>query len=161
MASKSNAQHALASLDHGAGREEKKAVDSEIENSLKQILTALLTQSENICQKKIRGLEMQVQELQKVRDGMLTMIDDAQSHTHAQQLSTKKVLAQRATKLQKEFEASVLLPSEMVRFITDISDPAIISKIISLGCVSGGGIACATLGMFLVEFWASLILSRW
>ena len=151
MASKSNAQHALASLDSAIAQcketmeqveKRKKAVDSEIENSLKQVRTALLTQSENIRLKKIRGLQVQVQELQKVRDGIYLasrMIDDAQSHSPAQQLSTKKVLAERATKLQKEFKASVLLPSQGANFVTGISDPATISKMISLGCVSGEG----------------------
>ena len=151
MASKSNAQHALASLDSAIAQcketmeqveKRKKAVDSEIDNSLKQVRMALLTQSENIRLKKIRGLQVQVQGLQKVRDGIYlasAMIDDAQSHSPAQQLSTKKVLAQRATKFQKEFEASVLLPSQGANFVTDISDPATISKMISLGCVSGEG----------------------
>ena len=151
MASKSNAQHALASLDSAIAQcketmeqveKRKKAVDSEIENSLKQVRTALLAQSENIRLKKIRGLQVQVQGLQKVRDGIYlasAMIDDAQSHSPAQQLSTKKVLAERATKFQKEFDASVLLPSQSANFVTEISDPATISKMISLGCVSGGG----------------------
>ena len=151
MASKSNAQHALASLDSAIAQcketmeqveKRKKAVDSEIENSLQQVRTALLTQSENIRLKKIRGLQVQVQGLQKVRDGIYLasrMIDDAQSHSPAQQLSTKKVLAERATKFQKEFEASVLLPSQSAKIVTGISDPATISKMISLGCVLGGG----------------------
>ena len=151
MASKSNVQHALASLDSAIAQcketmeqveKRKKAVDSEIENSLKQVRTALLTQSEKIRLKKIRGLQVQVQGLQKVCDGIYVasaMIDDAQSHSPAQQLSTKKVLAERATKFQKEFEASVLLPSQTAIFVTEISDPATISKMISLGCVSGGG----------------------
>ena len=67
------------------------------------------------------------------------MIDDAQSHSPTQQLSTKKVLAERATKLQKEFATSVLSPSESADFVTDISDPAVIARMISLGCVSSGG----------------------
>ena len=151
MACKSNAQHALASLDSAIAEcketmeqveKRKKAVDSEIENTLKQIHTALLTQSENVRLKKIRGLQVQVQELQKVRDGIYvtsTVINDAQSHSPTQQLSTKKVLAERATKLQKEFATSVLSPSESADFVTDISDPAVIARMISLGCVSSGG----------------------
>ena len=151
MACKSNAQHALASLDSAIAEcketmeqaeKRKKAVDSEIENTLKQIHTALLTQSENVRLTKIRGLQVQVQGLQKVRDGIYvasSMIDIAQSHSPTQQLSTKKVLAERATKLQKEFATSVLSPSESANFVTDISDPAVIARMISLVCVSGGG----------------------
>ena len=151
MACKSNAKQALASLDSAIAQcketmkqveKRKKAADNEIENSLKQVRTALLTQTENIRLRKIRGLKMQVQELQNVRDGIFlasAMIDDAQSHSPAQQLSTKKVMAERATKLQKEFEASVLLPSQSANLVTDISDPVVIGKMISLGCVSGGG----------------------
>ena len=151
MACKSNAQHALASLDSAIAEcketmeqveKRKIAVDSEIENTLKQVRTALLTQSENVRLTKIRGLQVQVQGLQKVRDGIYVtsiVIDDAQSHSPTQQLSTKKVLAERATKLQKEFATSVLSPSESANFVTDISDPAVIARMISLGCVSSGG----------------------
>ncbi|CAI8023541.1 E3 ubiquitin-protein ligase TRIM71, partial [Geodia barretti] len=54
-------------------------------------------------------------------------------------LSTKCVLAERAAKLQKEYQVSNLSPSQSSNFLTDISDQPIISKIISLGWVSGGG----------------------
>ena len=151
LACKANTKQALASLDGAIAtckktmesvEERKKAVDSAITVSLEQVREALMQQNESIRLKKIEGLKAQVQQLQKLRDGMFLisgMIDEAQDHTPAQQLSTKKVLAERATKLQKELERSVLLPSQSANITTDISDPAIISKMISLGCVSGGG----------------------
>ena len=120
----------------------KKAVDTAITNSLEQVRKALLTQNEKIRLGKVAGLEAQVYQLQRVRDGLSlasTMIAEAQSHSPAQLLSTKKVLAERATTLQKEFKDSNLLPCRNANFVTDISDPATISKMISLGCVSGGG----------------------
>ena len=119
----------------------KKAVDTAITNSLEQVRKALLAQNEKICSGKIVGLEAQVHQLQRVRDGLSlasTMIAEAQSHSPAQLLSTKKVLAERATMLQKEFKDSNLLPSQSANFVTNISDPATVSKMISLGCVSGG-----------------------
>ena len=120
----------------------KKVVDTAITNSLEQVRKALLTQNEKIRLGKIAGLEAQVGQPQRVRDGLSlasTMIAEAQSHSPAQLLSTKKVLAERATTLQKEFKDSNLLPCRNANFVTDISDPATISKMISLGCVSGGG----------------------
>ena len=120
----------------------KKEVDTAITNSLEQVRKALLTQNEKIRSGKIAGLEAQVYQLQRVRDGLSlasTMIAEAQSHSPAQLLSTKKVLAERATMLQKEFKDSNLLPCRNANFVTNISDPGTISKMISLGCVSGGG----------------------
>ena len=120
----------------------KKEVDTAITNSLEQVHKALLAQNKKICLGKIAGLEAQVGHLQRVRDGLSlasTMIAEAQSHSPAQLLSTKNVLAERATMLQKELKDFNLLPSQSATFVTDISDPATISKMISLGCVSGGG----------------------
>ena len=120
----------------------KKAVDTAITNSLEQVRKALLTQNEKIRSGKIAGLEAQVCQLQRVRDGLSlasTMIAEAQSHSPAQLLSTKKVLVERAKKLRKEFKDSNLLPCWNANFVTDISDAGTISKMISLGCVSGGG----------------------
>ena len=120
----------------------KKAVDTAITNSLEQVRKALLAQNEKIRLGKIAGLEAQVCQLQRVRDGLSlasTMIAEAQSHSPAQLLSTKKVLAERATMLQKDLKDSNLLPSRNANFVTDISDAGTISKMINLGCVSGGG----------------------
>ena len=120
----------------------KKEVDTAITNSLEQVFKALLAQNEKIRSGKIAGLEAQVCQLQRVRDGLSlasTVIAEAQSHSPAQLLSTKKVLAERATTLQKEFKDSNLLPCQNANFVTDISDADTISKMISLGCVSGGG----------------------
>ena len=153
LAFKVHAKQALSSLDSSIAtckkkmekvEERKKAVDSAITVSLEQVHKALMQQNESVRLEKIQGLEAQVQQLQKLRDGMFLtsgMIDKAQDHTPAQQLSTKKVLAERATKLKKEFESSVLLPSQSATFATDISKPAIISKMISLGFISVGGYA--------------------
>ena len=87
--------------------ERKKAVDSAISAGLEQVRKALMQQNESVRLKKIEGLKAQVQQLQKLQDGMIFvsgMIDKAQDHTPAQQLSTKKVLAERATKLQKSLK---------------------------------------------------------
>ena len=120
----------------------KKEVDTAITNSLEQVCKALLEQNEKVRLGKIAGLEAQVHQLQRVRDGLSlasTMIAEAQSHSPAQLLSTKKVLAERATMLQKEFKDFNLLPSQSAAFVTNISDLGTISQIINLGCVSGGG----------------------
>ena len=90
---------------------------------------------------KIAGLEVQVCKLQRVHDGLSLAsraIDKVESHSPAQLLSIKKTVEERATKLQKEFKGFDLLPCQNASFVTDISDPDIVSKIISLACVLGG-----------------------
>ena len=119
----------------------RKEVDAAIVSSLEQVCKALLAQSEKICLSKTADLEAQVHHLQRVRDGLSlasNAIDKAKSHSPTQLLATKKVLADRATVLQREFKDSNLLPSCSASFVTDITDPATISKIISLACVLGG-----------------------
>ena len=138
----------------------KKEVDGKINDSLEQVRTALLAQNEEIQTKKTKSLKAQVQRLQWLRDGLshaAGMITDAQSHSPAQQLSTKKTLAERATKLQTTFKETKLVPSESDVFITDIDKPDTISKMISLGSISGahaatstcdfGYVACAVVGV--------------
>ena len=145
-----NCQGALHSLDMAITQCEqtmqqietrKKEVDGKINDSLEQIRTALLAQNKDIHSKKRKSLKEQMQKLQWLRDGLsraASMITDAQSHSPAQQLSTKKTLAERATKLQKTFKETKLVPSESDVFITDIDKPDTIRKMISLGSISGG-----------------------
>lgn len=119
----------------------KKEVDTAITRSLDQVRKALLAQNEEIRLKKITSLETQSSQLLRVRDGLShasNVITAAQSHSPAQQLSTKKVLAERARELQKEFRDSKLLPSENDTFHTAIADPDTVGKMTSLGCVTGG-----------------------
>jgi len=118
----------------------KKEIDNTITSSLNQVREALLAKNEEIRLRKITGLEMQMNELKRVRDGLSLasdMITAAQSHTPAQQLSTKKVMAERAALLLQQFRGSDLtLESDM--FLTKVAEPATISQMISLGQVSGG-----------------------
>ena len=120
----------------------KKAVDSAITNSLEQVRKALLEQNEKIRLSRVAGLETQVHQLQRVCDGLSlasTAIDKAQTHSPAQLLATKKVVAERAKKLQMEFKHSNLFPSHSASFITAITDPSTMSEMISLGSISGRG----------------------
>ena len=124
----------------------KKEVDGKINDSLEQVRTALLVQNEEIRIKKTKSLKAQVHCLQSLRNGLsraASMITDAQSHSPAQQLSTKKTLAERATKLQTTLKETKLVPSESDVFITDIDKPDTIRKMISLGNISGGSHACS------------------
>ena len=151
-----NCQGALHSLDTAIMQCEKtmqqietrkKEVDGKINDSLEQVRTALLAQNEEIQTKKTKNLKAQVQRLQWLRDGLshaAGMITDTQSHSPAQQLSTKKTLAERATKLQKTFKETKLVPSESDVFITDIDKPDTIRKMISLGNISGGSHAASS-----------------
>ena len=144
------AKVAVASLDGAIARcketvekvkTRKNEVNVAISNSLEQVRKALLAQSEEICSSKIAGLKVQVCQLQRVRDGLSlasSAIEKAQSHSPAQLLSIKKVLAERATVLHEEFKESDLLLSRNAAFVADISEPAIISKMIGLASVLGG-----------------------
>ena len=119
----------------------KKQVDTAINTSLEKVRTALLAQNEEIRLRKITGLEAQVQEFQRIRDGLShasSMITAAQSHSPAQQLSTKKTLSERAEELKKRFAVMKLVPSENDTFTTLVASPDTVSKMISLGCISGG-----------------------
>ena len=119
----------------------KEEIDGKIKDSLEQVRTALLEQNEEIFSKKTSSPKTHVQRLQWLQEGLshaASMITDAKSHSPAQQLSTKKTLAERATKLQEEFEDTKLVPSTSDVFNTDIDKPNTIEKMISLGSISGG-----------------------
>ena len=125
----------------------KKEVDNAITRSLEQVREALLAQNEEIRLGKITSLEMQVSEMKRVREGLShtsDMISAAQSHTPAQQLSTKKALAERATQLLEKFKDSDIDPVQTDSFVTAITDQATISEMISLGQVSGGSHAASS-----------------
>ena len=125
----------------------KKQVDATINSSLDEVRTALLAQNEEIRLRKKTGLEAQVQEFQRIRDGLShasSVITATQSHSPAEQLSTKKALSQRAAKLKKEFAGLKLVPSESDTFTTLVASPDTVSKMISLGCISGGAHAASS-----------------
>ena len=125
----------------------KKEVDNAITRSLEQVREALLAQNEEIRLGKITSLEMQINEMKRVREGLShasDMILEAQSHTATQQLSTKKTLAERATHLLQQFRGSDMDPVQTDIFVTAIADQATISEMISLGQVSGGSHAASS-----------------
>ena len=125
----------------------KKEVDNMITRSLNQVREALLAKNEEIRLRKITGLEMQMSELKRVRDGLSLasdMITATQSHTPAQQLSTKKVMAERAALLLQQFRGSDLTPLESDGFLTKVAEPTTISQMISLGQISGGSHAASS-----------------
>ena len=151
-----NCNGAVASLDKAIAQckqtmqkveTRKTAVDTAINTSLEKVRTALLAQNEAIRLRKITGLEAQVQEFQRIRDGLshaFSMITAAQSHSPAQQLSTKKALSERAAELKKEFGGLKVVPSESDTFTTLVASPDTVSKMISLGCISGGAHAASS-----------------
>ena len=125
----------------------KKEIDKAIIRSLNQIRETLLANNEELRLRKITGLEMQMSELKRVRDGLSLasdMITAAQSHTPAQQLSTKKVMAERAALLLQQFRGSDLTPLENDTFLTKVAEPTTISQMISLGQISGGSHAASS-----------------
>ena len=115
----------------------KKEVDTAINQSLDQIREKLLAQNKEIQLYKVTSLEAQMHELQRLRDclshanGMIK--DSVKSHTPLQQLSTKKILVERAMLLHEQFEGSSLVLSQCDTFASDITDPDTISKMIDLG----------------------------
>ena len=111
----------------------KKNVDSVITNSLEQACKALLAQNEKIRQSKITGLETQMHQLRRVRDGLslaFSMIAEAQSYTLLLScyLQRKSYIAERGTRLQEDFKHSNLLLSQSDYFVTDISDPPLLAR---------------------------------
>ena len=125
----------------------KKEIDNTITSSLNQVREALLASNEELRLRKITGLEMQMSELKRVRDGLSLasdMITAAQSHTPAQQLSTKKVMAERAALLLQQFRGSDLTPLESDMFLTKVAEPTTISQMIFLGQISGGSHAASS-----------------
>ena len=125
----------------------KKEVDNAITRSLEQVREALLAQNEEMRLKKITSLEGQVSKLTRIRKGLShasDMISAAESHTPAQQLSTKKALAERATQLQQEFKASQLLPAESDTVLTAIASPDTIKKMIDIGHLSDAAHAASS-----------------
>ena len=155
-ASLGNCEGALSSLDEAIAKcnqtmqkveTRKTEVDTAINNSLEQVRKALLAQNEGIRSRKVMGLKAQVNELQRIRDGLshaFTMITAAKDHSPVQQLSTKKALAERAAELKKAFEGSKLVPSKSDTFTTIIGNSDTISQMVSLGCVSGGAHAASS-----------------
>ena len=155
-ASLGNCEGTLSSLDEAIAKcnqtmqkveTRKTEVDTAINNSLDQVRKALLAQNEGILSRKMMGLKAQVNELQRIRDGLshaFTMITAAKDHSPVQQLSTKKALAERTAELKKGFEGSKLVPSESDTFTTVITNSDTTSQMISLGCVSGGAHAASS-----------------
>ena len=137
---------ALVSLDEAVAQckqtvqqieTKKKEVDTAINQNLDQIREKLLTQNREIQLYKVTCVEAQMHELQRLRDclshanGMIK--DSVKSHTPLQQLSTKKILMERAMLLHKRFEGSNLVLCQCDTFASDIANPDTISKMIDLG----------------------------
>ena len=128
-------EKALASLDEAIVQckqtvqqieTKKKEVDTAINQSLDQIREKLLAQNKEIQLYKVTSLEAQMHELQRLRDclshanGMIK--DSVKSHTPLQQLSTKKILVERAMLLHEHFEGSSLVLCQCDTFASDITD---------------------------------------
>ena len=151
-----NCNGAVASLDKAIAQckqtmqkveTRKTVVDTAINDSLEKVRTALLAQNEAIRLRKITGLEAQVREFQRIRDGLShasSMITAAHSHSPAQQLSTKKALSEKAAELNREFGGLKLVPSVSDTFTTLVASPGTVSRMISLGCISGGAHAASS-----------------
>ena len=148
-----NSQHAIAALDDAIFQckmtiqtieSRKKEVDSAITHSVNQVREALLAMNEEVRLGKITCLEMQVSELKRVKDGLShasSIIAATQSYTPAQQLSTKKVIAERAALFLQQFKNSDLSPLENDLFLTKVAEPTTITQMVALGQVSGGAFA--------------------
>ena len=125
----------------------KKEIDDTIARSLNQVREALLTRNEEIYLEKTTSLGMQVEKLKKVSDDLtytLNMIAKAESHTPAQQLSTKKVITERVEELMKRFQNSERVPLESAHFLTKVADQEVISQMIALCQISGGSDAASS-----------------
>ena len=119
----------------------KNEVDEMIQKSLNNVREALLTQNEEMWMGKTAKLKMQVEALKKVGDDLtyaLSLIESAKSYTPAQQLSTKRVLAERVEELMKRYNFSERIPLESAHFLTKIADEDVIRQMIDLGQITGG-----------------------
>ena len=126
----------------------KKEIDNMINKSLNQVREALLTRSEEIRLGKITSLKIQVEKLKKVSNDLThasDLIAKAESHTPAQQLSTKRVIAERVAELMKRFHYSELVPLESASFVTKVADQDVISQMIVLGQISSGSDAASSI----------------
>ena len=125
----------------------KKKVDNTIGASLNQVREALLARNEEIRMKKTTRLQMQIERIKKVSDDLeyaLNMITQAESHTPAQQLATKKVIAERVEELMRRYHNSQCVPFESSHFLTRAADNDVISRMIDLCQISGGSDAAAS-----------------
>ena len=125
----------------------KREVDAAINDSLEQVRKTLLAQNKEIQTHKVKHLEKQTRDLQRVHDSLhhlSCMIKDAESHSPIQQLSSKKTLADRAVVLQKKFEDSDLVPCQCDTFNTDIALSDVIKQMIYLGSIGGSRVASTT-----------------
>ena len=149
-------QEAIANLDTAIDQckmvskqveQRKKEVQKKISDSLTKVRNALLAKNEEICLQKITGLKMQENELQRLRDGLKLaseMITATQSHTASQQLSTKKLLSDRAALLLEKVSIAPLNPQESDTFVTKVADSEVISQMVSLGDINGGPYAASS-----------------
>ena len=110
-----------------------------VNSSLEHVKEALLAHVDDTCSGKVEGLKTQAGQLQQMQDGLSLaskLIALAPSQSPAQQLSTNTVISERVAKLMGEFERAPLTPSRDAAVSTHIADN--ISKMIVLGCISGG-----------------------
>ena len=125
----------------------KNEVDGIISTSLNEVREALLASNEEIRMGKTTSLKTQIERLKKVGDDLthaLTMIAQAEVHTPAQQLATKRVIAERVEELMKRYHNSERIPLESAHFLTKVADGDIISQMIALGEITGGSDAASS-----------------
>ena len=120
---------------------QKNEVDDMICKSLNEVREALLTRNEELQKKKTTSLQLQIEALKKVGDDLeyaQKLIDSATSYTPAQQLATKRVIAERVEELMKRYHDSNCIPLESTHFLTKVGDQGIIREMIHLGQISSG-----------------------
>ena len=125
----------------------KREIDDIIYRSLNQVREALLAKNEETRLGKITSLTMQICQLEKMRDDLLgvsDMIKASESHTPSQQLSTKKTIYERLTKLLRGYYDNGSVPLESSLFLTKIADQDVISQMVALGEISGGSDAASS-----------------
>ena len=145
QANQGDANKAVASLTKaisdcndtlGNVQKNRNEVEACIDVSLKKVKEHLFAQSDTICSAKVKSLQAQVLQLQRLQEGLSLasrLIAEAPTQTSAQLLSTKNVVSERVT---KQFNNSQLLPSRSAFVSTHIQ--SYISRMITFGCISGG-----------------------
>ena len=91
---------------------------------------------------------MQIERLNNLKVGddlkyAVNMITQAESHTPAQQLATKKVISERVAKLTKQYHCECA-PLESAHFLTKVADNNFVGEMINLCKISGGSDAASS-----------------
>ena len=119
----------------------KNEVDDAICKSLNSVREVLLARNEEIRMGKTKALQIQIHGLTKLGNDFthaLGLIANAESYTPAQQLATKRAIAERMEELMKRYHNSERIPLESNHFLTSVGEQTIISQMIDLGQITGG-----------------------